>query len=237
MAGRTEAEYAAYIRQGFAHGQRRAERHADDAWARARRTAEDERRRVREEEQERRRAADRERRREEKRRERRERDVREEMEARARERERAAPAAPASDWKKAQRERYARRWAALGRRIDEKGAERGQEEAGLEEVDMGFMDIPWPVYLPSAPPLPGEGRVSVGVEEMTKERIKAFVVDLVKDVGAGAGKRVVREAIRAFHSDRFTSRILPRVRETERVAVGQGGEAVVRALTGIMSEV
>ena len=115
------------------------------------------------------------------------------------------------DFKKSTREHYRARWAA----ITNVGGE-------IEEAQIGFNDIPWPVYW-----------TSKGLE---KTKIREFMGDLAKEAGVEV-KKVLREGIRQFHPDRFFGRILPRTREDERDKVREGVESCTRAINDLLAEV
>ena len=114
------------------------------------------------------------------------------------------------DFKKAAREHYRARWSA----ITKVGGE-------IEEVRIGYGDIPWPVYYPAK-----------GIE---KGAVRDFVVDLSKENGEDL-KKGLREAIRAFHPDRFFGRILPRTNEHERDKVRESVEACIRVINDLLAE-
>ena len=130
--------------------------------------------------------------------------------------------------KRKERERYRARWVSM--------TLVGGE---IEERELAFIDIPWPVYRP------------VKLDQLDKEHVKTFMLGLAGDtdgagatsgVGAGAGgvegefKKQLREAIRAFHPDRFFGRILPRVRERDQEMVKDGVEICSRVINALAGE-
>ncbi len=114
--------------------------------------------------------------------------------------------------RKKERERYRSRWI----RITEVGGE-------VEESELRYDDVPWPVH-------PGH--------EVEKETIRTFLLALAKDDGDDVGglRKVQREAIRAFHPDRFFGRVLARVREGDREKVKEGVERCSRILNDLAAE-
>ncbi|CAK9779756.1 hypothetical protein CC85DRAFT_328864 [Cutaneotrichosporon oleaginosum] len=97
-------------------------------------------------------------------------------------------------------------------------------------VELGFADIPWPVAAAK-----GRGySIVLNSEDLTTDNVRRFLFALADDEG-GDRRKVLREAIRLFHSDRFHSRVLPRVKESERERVREGVEAIARVLTDLLS--
>ena len=115
-----------------------------------------------------------------------------------------------NDFKKNAREHYRARWIA----ITKVGGE-------IEETRIGYGDIPWPVYYPNK-----------GIE---KTAVRDFMVDMSKENGEDL-KKGLREAIRAFHPDRFFGRILPRTNEGEREKVREGVESCIRVINDLLAE-
>ena len=109
------------------------------------------------------------------------------------------------------RDAYERHWAGL----------LGSKS---NSADLGFGDIPWPVHSDS---------------QITAEAISSFLF-LPGDEGhdeAGRGrtrKEELRGTILRFHPDKFEGRVIPRVKDEERVAVREGANAVTRAVTALM---
>lgn len=93
--------------------------------------------------------------------------------------------------------------------------------------DIGFGDVPWPVY--------SVGRVRVA--DLTLENVKSFLWALAEDEAKGddGRRRVLRDAIRLFHPDRF-NRVLPRVKELDRELVMEGVELVSRLINDLLSK-
>ena len=133
---------------------------------------------------------------------------------------RAEKSAAVEEGKRGERERYRVRWKALG----EVGGD-------VEESELTFGDIPWPAYRP------------VTMAGLAKGSVREFLLALAADGeerGAeGEGervRRVLREAIRVFHPDRFFGRVLGRVREGEREQVKDGVERCSRIINDLAAE-
>jgi hypothetical protein len=118
------------------------------------------------------------------------------------------------------RERYISRWKSLlSTEID---------TDGIVETELSYADIPWPIY---------------SLNQLNKISISKFLSNLAGGGGAGSKsskkeeeRKVLREAIRNFHPDRFNSKVLPRVREKERERVKEGMEICSRVLTDLITE-
>jgi hypothetical protein len=117
-----------------------------------------------------------------------------------------------------ERERWRRRWKTLG--------ESASGEREFEEVQLGYKDVPWPVY---------------GTAALAEEGIRVFLYALADDGLEDSGvaskeerdkevKKVLREAIRIFHPDRFFGRYLGKVRESEKDKVKEGVEKCSRVI-------
>ncbi|WVQ80102.1 hypothetical protein IAT38_002203 [Cryptococcus sp. DSM 104549] len=125
--------------------------------------------------------------------------------------------------------RWKARWASL--------ADVGGE---IEEIQLRFDDIPWPIFRSSIP------RGSTPLDALTDVNVRAYMraVAAAPDSGAtgptaGGGstlRKTVREAIRNFHPDRFHGRMLLRVREKDRETVREGVEKVSRVLNSLAAE-
>jgi hypothetical protein len=108
------------------------------------------------------------------------------------------------------------------------------------QTELRYADIPWPIYNPSP-------AIKPNPHHLTKESIQSFLSDLAlfqltqsyqreeKDLQKEE-KRVLREAIKNYHPDRFLSKILPRVREREQEKVRAGMENCSRVLTELIME-
>ncbi|GMK56936.1 hypothetical protein CspeluHIS016_0307760 [Cutaneotrichosporon spelunceum] len=97
-------------------------------------------------------------------------------------------------------------------------------------VELGFADIPWPVQAAK-----GVGiSIVLRPEDLTTENVKRFLFALADDEGTDR-RKILREAIRLFHSDRFHSRVLQRVKQSERERVREGVDVVARILTDLLS--
>lgn len=95
-----------------------------------------------------------------------------------------------------------------------------------KSADLGFGDIPWPVQ--------GASNIS----QITAEAISSFL-SLPGDEGHEAGrgrwrKEELRGTILRFHPDKFEGRVIPRVKDEEKLAVREGANAVTRAVTALM---
>ncbi|BEI82563.1 hypothetical protein CcaverHIS002_0304310 [Cutaneotrichosporon cavernicola] len=118
---------------------------------------------------------------------------------------------------KAERARWRKRCAALF-------------DVEIVSVELGFADIPWPVAAAK-----GAGfSIVLHPEDINAENVMRFLFALADDEGTDR-RKILREAIRLFHSDRFHSRVLPRVKESERERVREGVEVVARILTHLLS--
>ncbi|KAL1407005.1 hypothetical protein Q8F55_006418 [Vanrija albida] len=215
----TEGEYSDFIREGL----RARLRHAEQAAAERARQA----------------------RRDEDARRARERALHEERQARDRKRakyaewarreehvatERAKRADPAKD---AAARTYQRgRWRAACAALVVDG-----EAADVVAVELRFDDIPWPVY--RARP-EGDYELLLGLDDLTIENVRSFLFALADDEAKDgkateARRKVLRDAIRLFHPDRFYGRALPRVRENDRERVREGVEKVSRLINDLLT--
>lgn len=124
------------------------------------------------------------------------------------------------DSKSLERERYINLWASLAGEI--------------QQVEMRYHDIPWPTY----------GGKSLSLE---KADVRSFLFDLAGDKTKGSAgqaastakdreKKVLRDAIRIFHPDRFFGRFLDRVRESDRDRVREGVEKCSRIINDLAAE-
>lgn len=114
----------------------------------------------------------------------------------------------------------------------------------IQQVEMRYKDIPWPIY---------------GGKQLDKSNIYNFLSDLATDTtGTGTGttvnkssstsssssstsvkdreKKVLRDAIRIFHPDRFFGRFLERVRVSDRDKVKEGVEVCSRVINALAAE-
>ena len=127
-----------------------------------------------------------------------------------------------------ERERYISRWKSL------LSTDESTAIDGIIETELSYLDIPWPIYS------------NVNLE---KEQIARFLsnIALIQGLGERSGtggkeqdkekeRKVLREAIRNFHPDRFNSKVLPRVREGEREKVKEGMEICSRVLTDLIAQ-
>lgn len=108
------------------------------------------------------------------------------------------------------------------------------------KLELRYDDIPWPIYNPSPLANPNPSHLS-------KKSIQSFLSDLAlfqctqtnqsEEVDLPKEeKKVLREAIRNYHPDRFLTKILPRVRESEQEKVKAGMEKCSRVLTELIME-
>ena len=108
----------------------------------------------------------------------------------------------------------------------------------VQQVEMRYKDIPWPIY---------------GGKTLDKANIYTFLSDLASDTTTttttttttntnGRGiqkdkeKKVLRDAIRIFHPDRFFGRFLERVRISDRDKVKEGVEVCSRVINALAAE-
>lgn len=92
---------------------------------------------------------------------------------------------------------------------------------------IGFADVPWPVY--------SDGLVRV--PDLTLDNVKNFLYALAEDADSAhdARRKVLRDAIRLFHPDRF-NRVLPRVKQLDRELVMEGVELCSRLINDLLSK-
>lgn len=201
----TEEEYTTFIANGMQR--KRDELDAREQEERKKRRLDAEREEyVREE-----RAREKEQRRAERRAKRKREEDRERMEHEKKQKVDEVQWLEADEWKcskRMARERYVERWKA----ITTVGGE-------IEEVDLRYEDVPWPFYRGA---------------KLEKEGVRAFMLDLAKDQVEDV-KKTLREAIRAYHPDRFFGRILPRVKESDRDKVEESVEACSRIINDLAS--
>ena len=134
-----------------------------------------------------------------------EREVHEKAERRRRARQKERDAKAAIDRLVDERARYRARWRGLG-------------DTEVESVQLGYEDVPWPVYRPN---------------ELDNETIRTFLSALAEDShgkGVDGLRKVYKDAIRLFHPDRFNHRILSRVRAGEVEQVREGMERCSRVI-------
>jgi flagellar biosynthesis GTPase FlhF len=188
----TEEEYAEWIRNGMYRLKHKEEYAQREREKEAKLQKEIEREKAREE------AERRERRHERKR--------REALRLEEAKKEEEAKAQSAHDLQQ-ERERYQARWTSI------------TSTGEVEETQLAFEDIPWPIYKP------------ITLDNLTKDRIRTFLHAQGGDV-----RKVLRETIRSFHPDRFFGRILPRVRASDADQVKQGVETCSRIINDLLRE-
>jgi hypothetical protein len=111
------------------------------------------------------------------------------------------------------------------------------------QTELRYADIPWPIYNPSPKQKPNPHHLSKASIQSFLSDLALFqcnqiflseateAVDLQKEE-----KKVLREAIKNYHPDRFLYKILPRVREREQEKVRAGMENCSRVLTELIME-
>jgi hypothetical protein len=131
-----------------------------------------------------------------------------------------------------EREMYLLKWASLLSTDDND-----------VQTELRYADIPWPIYNPSPNQKPNPHHLSKASIQSFLSDLALFqcnqifqseateAVDLQKEE-----KKVLREAIKNYHPDRFLSKILPRVREREQEKVRAGMENCSRVLTELIME-
>lgn len=126
---------------------------------------------------------------------------------------------------KKERERYLSRWSKLL----SNSTNADSDSDNIIEMELSYSDIPWPIYTKS---------------KLDKKSISLFLSNvallqggmIAGKEGKEAERKILREAIRNFHPDRFLSKVLPRVREKEREKVKEGMEICSRVLTDLIME-
>ncbi|WVQ77589.1 hypothetical protein IAR50_007277 [Cryptococcus sp. DSM 104548] len=234
MGAMSDADYADYIRSGM-YAQKNASALLEED---RRRTERMEREEKREKERARRERED------ERWRRKQEREEWERYERRKREREEAeeayrpAPppredsatppyhAAKSGHAKKDDPAKWTARWQAL------------QAGGEIEPSNLTFRDIPWPIFLSS---LPSSHTPDDILSALSLENVKKYMVTVASykdNTGGEPGKvrRVVREAVRSFHPDRFTVRVLERVKEGDKQKVKEGADVVSRVLNDLAKQ-
>lgn len=128
-----------------------------------------------------------------------------------------------------ERERYISRWNKLLSNSNSKDTDSDSDN--IIETELSYTDIPWPIY---------------GKSKLEKKSVSLFLSNLALlpiqggiisgKEGREAERKILREAIRNFHPDRFLSKVLPRVRKGEREKVKEGMEICSRVLTDLIME-
>ncbi|EJD52716.1 hypothetical protein AURDEDRAFT_111308 [Auricularia subglabra TFB-10046 SS5] len=90
-----------------------------------------------------------------------------------------------------------------------------------ETVSLSFKNIPWPMAMQPA-----------SVEDITLPAVSSFVLSPAHSHGKTTKARA-REALRAWHPDKWFTTWLSRVRDEDKAAVIQGVNAVARHLSAI----
>lgn len=147
--------------------------------------------------------------------------------------ERAAEAERRERAKKLEKERAAKR--AEQRQAWVKRSAALFTTGEIQSVRLTFQDIPWPIYAAKG----GEVEYIVTLDDLCTKNVKEFLLDLARDnvemEYEAARKKVLRDAIRMFHPDRW-HRVLPRVEEAERENVKDGVELCSRIINDLLSQ-
>lgn len=147
--------------------------------------------------------------------------------------ERAAEAERRQRAKKLEQERAAKRAEQRQAWVKRSAALFAMGE--IQSVRLTFQDIPWPIYAAKG----GEVEYIVTLDDLSTKNVKEFLLDLARDKAdmeyEAARKKVLRDAIRMFHPDRW-HRVLPRVEETERDNVKTGVELCSRIINDLLSQ-
>lgn len=131
------------------------------------------------------------------------------------------------------------------------GGDKDQEDKEeIMEVALDFNSIPWPVYSSSSlaaaqassfgkRKLPTRNQITI--DHLDKAHIRTFLQDLARNspgakLSQDDEKKTLREAIRIFHPDRFFSRFLDKVRESDRELVKEGVERCSRVINDLAAE-
>jgi hypothetical protein len=128
---------------------------------------------------------------------------------------------------KKERERYLSRWNKL--LSNSKNSDSDSDM--IIETELSYSDIPWPIYAKSKL---DKNAISLFLSNVALLPIQGGIISGKE--GKEAERKVLREAIRNFHPDRFLSKVLPRVREGEREKVKEGMEVCSRVLTDLIME-
>lgn len=94
----------------------------------------------------------------------------------------------------------------------------------VAETKLHFKDLPWPVFPPPIDPHP-----------LTREGISIFLLASFHSPDKSRKQRI-RDALLAYHPDRFIGRFLGLVDQSEREMVETGIRMVVRALNTLLEE-
>ncbi|GMK56935.1 hypothetical protein CspeluHIS016_0307750 [Cutaneotrichosporon spelunceum] len=97
---------------------------------------------------------------------------------------------------------------------------------------LGFMDIPWPVQIPSCSKESVLANITEG--DINPENVRSFLSALAGDEGVDELK-VFNEALWYFCPERFDTQILPRIYDSHRCVVQDGVETVWRTLNDIFA--
>ena len=114
------------------------------------------------------------------------------------------------------RQAYDDRWAKLLERLPE----------GFETVSLAFEDIPWPV---------SEQPSRVSIETLSKESVSSFLLSIPLDAEV-LSKDIIRSSLLRFHPDKFTSRVLSRVRTDDVERTREAANIVVRILNDMAKD-
>ena len=103
------------------------------------------------------------------------------------------------------------------------------------ERQLTFQDIPWPCHAAYSNP---DGN-PISLDDLTIDTISEFLFwhSAKEPVEAAQKIKTVRETLLRFHPDKFESRVMSRVSESERTKVQEGVGIVVRTLNELMRAV
>ncbi|KAF9517563.1 hypothetical protein BS47DRAFT_1277641, partial [Hydnum rufescens UP504] len=85
-----------------------------------------------------------------------------------------------------------------------------------------FESLPWPTYPPPR-----------NVDMLTKDAISSFLLSSTHSPGK-TRKQLLREALLAYHPDRFVGRYLSLVESSQRPLIEDAVGRVIRALNSLM---
>jgi predicted nucleic acid-binding protein len=128
---------------------------------------------------------------------------------------------------KKERERYISRWNKL--LSNSKNSDSDSDM--IIETELSYSDIPWPIYAKSNL---DKKSISLFLSNVALLPLQGGIISGKE--GKEAERKVLREAIRNFHPDRFLSKVLPKVREGEREKVKESMEVCSRVLTDLIME-
>lgn len=92
-----------------------------------------------------------------------------------------------------------------------------------DEGSLSFYEVPWPVF-----------KARPKAEDLTITAIRNFVLPNSRPSPKGA-VGLLRDQLLRWHPDRFETRCLPKVRESDRESVKEGMDQVVRSLNELLT--